>query len=294
MSGTADPLLREVSRLAVEWSATCCAAAAGRGTGCDWYHAAWPLLRLAGTVSGAHGEGAFFKSALPVCAAGFTAPRVLICGAADHAMQDIVIDALDDKAAASSITVVDRCETPLRINRLAAERSGRRIDTITSEILDLKGDAAFDIITTHSILSFVTPAQRKEVFSVWHRLLAPGGWLVLSQAYRPQQGQDAVRWFDEREIEEFVHRCRSALALAGEDGWIDPSAAGEMFRRFARNKFAHVVADAEQIVADLTHCGLAVKDLTRSSRVQAGHGSASPDAPGSIDNLRIVARRVAD
>ena len=63
-------------------------------------------------------------------------PRVLVSGAADHAILAHVFAACDANAIDCEVTVIDRCETPLRVNVWYAARAGRSIATCRTDVFE--------------------------------------------------------------------------------------------------------------------------------------------------------------
>lgn len=257
-------------------------------TSCCWYHAAWPTLRLIGTVSGIDGDIEFFRSAFSQNACD--GDRVLITAAADHAMLEHVVDAYRSTGAEPDVTVVDRCRTPLALNRYFGEHAGARLECLQDDIVTHRPDMPFDVVCTHSILSFVPEGERDALFANWRAMLRPGGRLVFSQAVRPGHGGGPdLRRFSSDEVEAFVAR-----ALADAAGAAGPAGEGcghelaGLARRFATNKTAFVVDSAERIGDGLRQAGFEVARMEARPR-GSNYASASPETPSAIVNARFVA-----
>lgn len=169
-----DEALEEAARLAREKAPSLCA-------GCDWNHGLWPTLRLLGLVTEPALHGEFLRPAL--AAVPGAAPRVLLSGAADHALLAQVLAAYAGRSP--RITVLDICETPLMLNRWYAERRGVRIETQRSDILDYEAAGAFDVVCTHAFLGNFDPPKRAALMRKWHSLLQPGGKVITVNRLRP-------------------------------------------------------------------------------------------------------------
>ena len=278
-----DPMRRS-ALLATRWAPTLCSAH-GHADDCSWYHGAWPMLRGLGVLQGVDGDAEFFREAIAQSAR--PGQRVLITAAADHAILALVLDAFRSRDALPQVTVVDRCPTALALNRWYGRWNGLRVATARADITEYAAPAGFDLITTHSILSFIPEDLRPRLYANWRALLASGGRLVIAQAVRPQAQEGAVRAFDAEEVERFV--ARTEQRAQARDIGLPPEQIRELARRFARHKTALSVGSAEAIVAGLEQAGLEIVDLQQQRRAP-NYASASPERPDAIINTRIVAR----
>ena len=204
-------LPRRAAVLAERWAPTQCRSAM-HGQDCSWYHAAWPMLRAIGVVQGVDGDAAFFHDAIAGLAR--RGDRVLVTAAADHAILAIVLDAYRSRHAEPQVTVVDQCPTALSLNRWYGRWQGARIATTLGDIVAFEPGARFDLVTTHSILSFIPAELRPRLYANWRSLLARGGHLVIAQAVRPGAHAGDARAFAQAEVDAFVARTQ-ARAGAG-------------------------------------------------------------------------------
>lgn len=287
-----DPLLGQAARLAVDWAKTLCGTEPDSPHACDWYHGAWPMLRLIGTVSGAKGDEAFFQAMFSKQARSVGCDRVLIAGAADYGILEQVLTAFRRDGVEPRVTVVDQCQTALKLNRWYADQMGADIETCQSDILCFSSDEPFDLVTTHSILSFIPQDQHLALFGNWRRLLRKGGRLIISQAVRPKYRGTAVRRFSAEEVEVFVQRALDDASRNGAALHFPESELAALAQRFARNKFAYVVSELTALEQGLQHGGFMIESLTDVNRALLGHKSASPDAETTMTNAYIVARAV--
>lgn len=280
LTSTHAPSLSEAARLARQWAPSLC-------RGCDWYHGAWPTLRLTGSVSGAKADGSFLMDAY--AAQACEGDRVLITGAADHAILELVDRAYQRAGHTPRVTVIDQCDTALALNRWYGEQRGMPVECIRGDAVEYTSNAPFDLVTTHSILSFVPPDQRAALFRNWRRLLVAGGRLVTSQVVRPRYAGPPVRGFSEAEVAEFVLRVQKDAANAP---GVPDLAADELARlalRFAVNKSTHVVDDLLGLRHGLEKAHFEVIQMDDVSREALGYRSASPDAAAILFNARLIA-----
>jgi hypothetical protein len=148
--------------------------------GCAAYHGNVQDLRLLGVVGSPNLNAGFYHAAL--AAAGESgARRVLVAGAADYAMLAHVLAVLPD----AHVTVIDRCPTPLLLNRWYAAMRGAAIATVVADVTDHVADPPADVIVTDSLLTLLDPPSRSRTLDRWRRGLAPGGVVVTSMRLSP-------------------------------------------------------------------------------------------------------------
>lgn len=279
--------LAEAAILSRQWAKLHCQLETHSETCCDWYHGAWPTLRLIGSVSGAKADESFFQDAYTNHAR--SGDHILITGAADYAILEQVIKAYQQSGAEPVVTVLDLCDTTLELNRWYAEKQGLKITCQRGNILDYSQSTSFDLITTHSILSFIPEASRPALFKNWRKLLKTGGHLITSQAVRPAYTGPALRQFDADEVEIFVEKAIANAAWANSDLQLSTTALRALARKFAIHKTAFVVDSIERLQQGLLQAGFSILSLEEVNRSSIGHQSASPDASSSMVNARVIA-----
>jgi len=142
---------------------------------CVHAHAAWPAARLVGLVASPSQDAPFWRDACSRIGAAGNRLRVLISGAADHGIAEVVLSALGPRSQLAQITVIDRCETPLRINQWYATRVAHVLETHCCDILAFDPETRFDVICSHGFIDQLAPDKWPLVLTQWHRLLRPGG-----------------------------------------------------------------------------------------------------------------------
>jgi hypothetical protein len=234
------------ARTALRAARTHCAS------GCDWYHALYPVLRLLDLAATPQRHAAFFRDAL----AG--AERVLIAGAADTG----VLCQLLASGRPRAIAVIDRCETPLVVCRAHAELAGV---PLVSERLDLleptaraPGRALFDLVCTHSLLGMVPPAQRVHAAAALCAQLRPGGRLVSTTRIDPAA---PVARLAAAAAERFCARVEAGAAAWCDALGVEPAQLSSLARRYAAEMTSWPFESGDALARCLEAGGFAIEQL---------------------------------
>ena len=291
MEHVAEPLLQSAP-LAWSRAPQLCFKNPATGESCAWIHGFWQYLRLLGLASTPSLHSQFFMDALASRAFQGDSPKVLISGAADYAMLDVVHRAQQARDIRTEITVVDRCETPLMLNHWFAERSGIAITTQHRDILDYTDTRAFDAVCTHSFLSELTPTVWPQVLGKWRQLLRPGGVVITINRLRADAGSEA-RGFTPEQGAAFrnavMDRARSLVGTVNADP-LELAAATEAY--VARRR-THAPRSREQLAELFEKAGFEVETLLHGPIATGATSDVSgPTTPGSADYARLVARRL--
>lgn len=182
-SDTGEDLGR-LARLAYDTSATRC-------QGCRDYHTMWPYLRSRGLTGAGPEHNLPLQLELLLRAAGQRdTVRWLVAGAADAGLFALVSRAAATLGSARhAVTVVDRCETPLALSRAHAASISADVETVQSDLLDLRRDASFDVVLMHQLLKYFSGAERLALLRHAYDWLAPGGALCMSVQEEPPEGR---------------------------------------------------------------------------------------------------------
>ncbi len=258
---------------------------------CRWYHASWTLWRALQLASGADLHRRFFRESLPALP---QRPRVLLSGSGDNALLATVADALGDNAGEARIHVLDRCETPLVGCQRFAGEHGLRVQCHVRDILDFEHPAPFDLILVHAFLGFIAPAQRAALFARWHKLLAPGGQLLLVQRLRPDAAQAPAR-FSRTQTEGFVENVLHAATALPAQVSLSSAELEAAAREYARCKLTYPVADEAALLSLCAEAGLHIVrcDGTAARRAPEGSDGAGPTLRNHDGYVHLVARREA-
>jgi hypothetical protein len=141
------------------------------------------------------------------------ARSVLVSGTVGYGMPAIVFAAFAAEQVTGNVTVLDLCETPLRLCRWYADRIGVDIETAAADILDYAPGPRFDAICTHAFFGFFDDLARSRLVAGWRDMLLPGGEVLTMNRLRP----DATRQvgFSPIEGEEFAERVVTEMRRRG-------------------------------------------------------------------------------
>lgn len=248
-----DEALEEAARLAREQAGALCRRDPATGESCAWHHGLWPTLRLLGLATAPALHGEFLRPAL--AGVGGERPRVLLSGAADHALLALALAAFG--ARKPQTTVLDVCDTPLLLNRWYAERVGRSVATRRANILDFEEADPFDVICTHAFLGNFDTAQRVALARRWHALLKPGGKAIMVNRLRP--GCEA-RWiaFSVEQVWAFRARVEEAAKPHG----LQVPGLGRAAETYARRQAIFPLGSAQELLALFERAGFDIEHLS--------------------------------
>lgn len=210
MGGNQSEDLEQAAALARARAPELCRRDPQTGASCDWNHGLWPTLRLLGLVTEPALHGEFLRGAL--AALPMERPRILLSGAADHALLEQVHSAFAGRPF--DAVVLDLCETPLMLNRRCAERAGVAIETRVSNILEYAERRPYDAICTHAFLSYFDQVQRTALVAKWRELLRPGGRVITVNRIRPGSEPQWVA-FSTDQVWAFRQRVEEAAKARG-------------------------------------------------------------------------------
>lgn len=267
-------LLAELAALAFRTAPETCG-----GAGCATYHRIRPTVRLLGLARSLETDRAAIADAVHRAALRSPAPRILIAGAADSGLLAAVAAALPD-ATAAAITLVDRCRTPLALNRIYAEREGIALTTVHGGVADVV-QPPFDLVCAHGLFGFLTGAERDAAARAWFRLLRPGGAVFTANRIRPGGGGAA---FKTVEAEQFARRIADAAAQHALPVGVPLDAFPEAVADFTAHYVRHPVRSHEELEAPFAAAGFR---LERLEAVASGAGGDAPFGPRASDGGRM-------
>lgn len=278
--------LHAAARQSRALSARYCVAT-GDGADCGWYHGSWPVLRALGVINSPGSDDDFLLRAIgSELAAG--ARRVLVSGAADAGMLARVTSCLTPGSAVE-VTVLDRCRTPLELSRMHALEVGFEIETIRADILEFESDQSFDLICTHSFMTFFPAADRRRLVERWRALLRPGGCVITAQRVRPGEKEELTR-FPPDEIQrlgvEAEHRARS-----NGESIVDAATARELALGYGANHQTHLIASARDLEQLFLGEGFVLEEFVPPAAERRLLDRSGAPANASSCRWRILARR---
>jgi SAM-dependent methyltransferase len=141
---------------------------------CRNFHALWPYRRLARMCSAASsGSPVIERTIRALLASG--GRRVLVAAAADSGLLATIARA--GAGLEPDITVVDRCETALELNRQFAAQWLFPLQTRRQELAEFDL-ADFDVIYANELIQYFPRDRRVDMLAHMRRALRPSGHLV--------------------------------------------------------------------------------------------------------------------
>jgi SAM-dependent methyltransferase len=152
------------------------------------------------------------------------------------------------------LTVIDRCETPLRIVAWWAERSGRAVNMHKGAITSYVPDEVFDLVCTDAFLGLFDADARVGVVRRWRDALRPGGKAVTTfRVRRRREGADA-----RAARREETARTAAARAAADPSLGLDAGEAAQSVRTYFERHKTHAIASVAEIERLFVDSGFAV------------------------------------
>jgi SAM-dependent methyltransferase len=255
---------------------------------CDWYHGFWLYLRAMGISKASGGQADFLVSTLRQLARAGESPRVLISGSVDYSMPSHALWAYEAEGAPQDLTLVDICETPLVLTRWYAERYGRSVSTVRSDILEYSPERLYDVAMTNSFLGSFAPEFRPRLFESWARVLRPGGKLIFTNRLRPTA--TGLNQFSEADTAVFCDEVMREAATLPESlrqdlDWIAASA-----RAYCRRFVSHPLKTTEELERFLKEASFRIDQL---EVVHHGGRATGPVSGPSINQRADYARVIA-
>ncbi len=283
-------LLDAAARLTRQWAQKYCTRREDGGWSCQPYHQSWTTLRLIGAISGARTDENFFVEHFGSVAKSNPDAKVLIAGTADHAMLHMLLSAFRAQGGEPEVSIVDQCQTTLALNEWYAGQVGARITTYHGDLrlIDEISDV-YDIVTTHSIFSFIAPENLEEIFHSLKNKLNAGGKLICAQGLHPQRETGSRIRFSPEETISFQDRAMKCFAEFGALPDVDESVMRELATGFATSKDIGAIGRSEDIAAPLAKAGLAQEFLREVRRTSDHYKSSTPETNQYAVSLRMVA-----
>jgi len=213
----------------------------GEGS-CQALHGIWPDLRLLGLAAGPDRHIDFFTSAIGECASHRDATRVLIAGCADWGMLATVATIYSTHTRELEVTVIDRCATPLLLCAWYGAQIALPVRTIVADLITHCEPEQYDLICTHSLLTYPTDAAREQLVANWFRMLRPGGAVVTVTRLQPTPTIAASARQRAQQFGDLVLERYRGSGLQRDE--LDLRARAE---RFALAQAGHPIADAHTL-----------------------------------------------
>jgi hypothetical protein len=257
---------------------------------CSSYHRSWQYLLLRGIRNSTHPDTPFLLDTFRALARRGDS-RILISGSADYAMLAHILRAYELERAAPRVTVIDRCETPLALNRWYAERAQATIETVRCDAISFVADKPFDVVCTHSFIGWFSPEDRERLVAAWAGNLRAGGHVITTRRLRQATAGDGQHAYDDEELQHFEEKVRRAALAQRHRLDIDVEKIVEAAMDDARTRVRYTTTSSEEIVSLFGRHGLEVVVADDSSSAEKDRADR-PSGPvrGAGKRVRIVAR----
>lgn len=167
----------DIWKQAVEFANMNCATTFNGTDNCNWYHAAWPLLRLLNVVSTPYWHYDFYQFALRNAVGPKQSVDIAVIGAADFAMASIASETL--KNININISVIDQCKTALHFNNIWANRNNIKITPLQLSVFNVEElEASYDIVISDAFLTRFPASSKSDVIFRIASTLKPGGKFI--------------------------------------------------------------------------------------------------------------------
>jgi len=286
--------LEEAASLSRKFATTLCKRSKVSIEDCSYYHGGWATLRAFGVITGATTEADFLVKQFKIIARSKENKKILICGAADHAILQIVLAGYSRiKSAIPKITVLDTCATTLLLNCWYAEKMGIQIETIHSNLFDCSLSEEFDAITTHGFFTMIPQERHLDIITKWRDLLRPGGRVIFAQNWRPPISSVSPMKFNQNQISDFVELVKNTWKSNSDlQSTISMPEIEQIALKFAKGKTVHQSPTADMLSDMLKEVGFKFVNVEAINREVLPYRSSNP--PG-VDkqsfSLRVFATR---
>lgn len=255
---------------------------------CRWYHASWPVLRALGAVNSPGSDDDFLLRAISTeIEAG--ARSILVSGAADAGMLARVGSCLGERRDVR-ITVLDRCRTPLEHSLRHARSFGFEIDVVLSDILDYRPAHRYDLVCTHSFLTFFPSRDRQRLAQRWFELLGPAGCVVTAQRVRPGESEEVTR-FPPEDTERLAEAAERHAKERGAEIGIDAASARALAEAYGRHHRTHLIASAQSLERLFVDAGFGLEELAPPPDDRRRLDLSGAPSNAESCRWRILARR---
>jgi len=230
---------------------------------CEGYHRGWVLLQYLGLISGLALERDCIVPSLAARLREKQARKILIAGCADFGILSMLHEAAREAVSNLHIEVVDLCETPLALCDLYAAKMGFQLSTMRANVVDEELELGrYDLIITHSLLSFVQPASRPALLTRLGSLLCETGTLLVYQSIREGPTPSPLH-YEDAEIVAIIRRASTESADKLDAIEMPIEMAASYIEAFCRAKQTYSVTGIEAIIADAA--GALVPDSIRET-----------------------------
>lgn len=276
-------VFRDLSLRSRELAGSLCGTSFSGDASCDWYHAAWPVLRLINAVSTPYWHLDFYDFAFRALhhELGNDEPKIIVVGAADFSMAAVIHET--SPSANPEITVLDQCGTAIRYANYWAETHRIPLQTQRKSVLspDEEDLERFDIAASDALLTRFPGPSRGAVLSAIRSRLRPGGAFVTTVRDHSRVAPKVSRHEYPIDQQGLTAKGQHDLAQHGFDT-STVSVFSEMVRQYCKR------------MQSFTFMGLdEVSDLAKNSGFRLEHveSCATPGEFRETTYLRLMLRR---
>ena len=149
-----------------------------------------------------------------------TQPKAILevgCGAGKYLVY------LRDRLASSEITAIDyQADVVAQANQTLLQNNIKDIDLRHQSFFDMQGESLYDLITLHNNIYYFTEEQRQTVLTQAHKLLKPGGQLLMTTSC--QGGSSAITalnlWFSLSDVGGALPEVEQLKQSLGQSGFV--------------------------------------------------------------------------
>ena len=262
------------------------------GESCAWHHGFWQYLRLMELAITPARQADFYRRALQSVTAGSNAPRVLVSGTTDYSMLAHVLASYRERGLEPVVTVIDKCDTAVFLNRWYAERECANVSCGRADILDYASDAPFDAVCTDSFLGQFSPDERFRLLEKWRQLLRPGGTVITVTRVRATASTAQIG-FSPEQAQAFRAAVLRKAASMPAHLHADPAEIAQSADIYVDRQRTWPVRSREEVRELFEGCGFRLDELSDAPDADADQAQQNdPVSPGSGGQVRIIATRL--
>ncbi len=271
-----------------------CCVDSDNNWGCTGYHALWQYLRFTGIQPSISRDRSSLSTLLKEALNGVEAPHVLISGAADYGLLELLGEWSCVAERSVTVDIVDRCETPLRVNQWFAEKAGLSLQRYHCDFRDFTPSTSYDLVATHSFIAMFELSERQALFEKWSSLLKPKGHLLTTtRVYKTSRARTRTRP-DVREVNSRLVQLRDGLKRKG---WNPPCAEPELLnllREIYDQRPANEIVVEAQLFEMLQNSGFSVTQLRTDEAATPGVDSlvGSPEGLPVSERITLLATKM--
>jgi hypothetical protein len=214
---------------------------------------------------------------------------VLVSGSADEGMAEVVVAAAREQDLSLSLTVLDRCRTPLLLNERFGADDGMSLACIHADMREFQTDRLSDVIVSHEFVGQFPEEQRPQLFRRWHAALKPGGRVITIFRFGPRPSRHPL---SQENAEALAIAVKQRIIGLPEPAALDPDLVVDEVLRYASQPGGmHRIESVEEVTVPLERAGFAIEHS------KPGHSPArttivARGTPLGRDHWEIVAVRL--